>query len=420
MFGLVDCNNFYASCERVFQPNLEGKPVVVLSNNDGIIIARSNEAKELGIKMGDPAFLVEEFLAKNNIAVFSSNYALYGDISERVHNTLAELVEHIEIYSIDEAFLDFSGMKYYNINDFATNIRKTVKRNVGIPVSVGIGPTKTLSKVANRIAKKEKHRNGVFVIDSEELILESLAKIGVEDVWGVGRQYSKLLRKHGINTALDLRNANLEWIRKHMTVMGARTVSELRGISCIPLEMVIPAKKGICTARSFGKMLTELSDIKQSVATHAQRCAEKLRKQNSFANILTVFVETNRFREDLRQYNNYKVIHMPVATNFSSEIIHYAIQGLSMIFREGYQYKKAGVMVSGIVPQSHVQGDIFDPVDREKQKNIMEAYDRINKINGRDQIRYAVQGVKHKWRLRQERLSPCFTTRWNDLLTVEL
>jgi DNA polymerase V len=417
MFGLVDCNNFYASCERVFNPRLEQVPVVILSNNDGCVIARSNEAKALGIKMGEPAFHIEELLKKNKVAVLSSNYALYGDMSERVMNTIAAMVKDVEIYSIDEIFLNLQGYTYLNIHEMASNIRRTVKQHTGIPVSVGIASTKTLAKLANKLAKKG---TGVAIIETPQEIEMALSTFPVEDIWGIGRQHTKTLQQYGIRTALQLSNANDNWVRKTFSVVGLRTVNELRGIPCIPLDESISMKKNICTARSFGKMTDNFEIIREAVANYACRCAEKLRRQNACANTITVFLETNRFREDLPQYNYMKVLSLNTASSSSPELVHYAEKGLGLIFKKGYQYKKAGVIVSGIVPETQVQTSLFDKSDRRKTKVLMAVTDSINRTNGRDTVRLAAQGFDRQWKLRQEKLSPCYTSRWTDLLTVKL
>jgi DNA polymerase V len=338
-------------------------------------------------------------------------------MSERVMNTIASMVKDVEVYSIDEIFLDLSGYEYFDLLKLGQNIRQTVKKHTGIPVSVGIASTKTLAKVANKIAKKG---NGVFILNTDDEVVKVLSTFPVEDIWGIGRQHSQTLQKYGIKTALQLRNANENWVRKNFTVVGLRTMQELKGISCIPLEDAPPPKKNICTARSFGKMTNDIAVVKEAVANYATRCAEKLRKEKSCANLLTVFLESNRFRDDLPQYNNSKVMHLPVASNYTPELVHYAIMGLELIFKSGYLYKKTGVIVSGIVSETQVQGSIFDCYDRNKNKRLMSAVDTVNKGYGRDTLRIAAQGYNRKWKLRQERLSPCYTTRWSDLLTIEL
>ena len=440
MFALIDCNNFYASCERVFNPKLEGKPVVILSNNDGCIISRSNEANAIGIKMGDPAFKMEDILMKNEVYVFSSNYALYGDLSERVMNTLMEIVPDIEIYSIDEAFLDLRFTAYdlqYNnpekireeLIELGKDIKKTVKQWTGIPVSVGIGKTKTLAKLANHIAKSKERKaskeerdknNIVCVLQEKEEIENALRDYPIEEIWGIGRQYTKLLYTYNIKTALELVNMNDSWIKKYLSIMGLRIVSELRGQPCISLEREAPPKKAICTARSMGKMTSEIEVLELAVANHATRCTEKLRAQGSCANMICVFIETNRFKEHEPQYHNYKVVKLPVASNISTEIIKYAITGLRMIFRKGYRYKKAGVIVSGIVPEESVQQDMFDTLDRVKNKNLMETIDRMNNMYGRDAVRSSSQGYSRKWKLRQEKLSPNYTSSWEEILIIKI
>ncbi len=416
MIAIVDCNNFYASCERVFNPKLEGRPVVVLSNNDGCIIARSNEAKALGIEMAMPAFQIEPFLQKHHVAVFSSNYVLYGDLSERVMNTLATLVKEIEIYSIDEAFIDLSGYRE-DLTELGFRIRRKIKQWTGIPVSVGIAPSKTLAKVANKIAKKS---GGVHLLADPESIRQALEKLPVKDIWGIGGQYSKFLKSYGILTALDLTRAKDAWIQKHMTLVGLRLVKELRGESCIELDTEPAPKKAIGTARSFGQMLSDFETIAEALANYAATCARKLRQQQSCANMLTVFLETHPFKEDLPQYFNSKVITLPVATNYTPEIVHYAKQGLKAIFKKGYQYKKTGVIVSGLVPEDQVQRNFFDEADRGKQRALMKVMDAINDTMGKDRVRLLAQGYDRKWKLRQERLTPCYTSRWEELLTIDV
>ncbi|MBC8214555.1 MAG: Y-family DNA polymerase [Candidatus Marinimicrobia bacterium] len=418
MFALVDCNNFYASCERVFHPRLNHKPIIVLSNNDGCVIARSNEAKALGIKMGEPAFKIKQFLKDNNVAVFSSNYALYGDMSRRVMNILWKLSQEMEIYSIDEAFLDLSGFNDRQLFEFGQTIRNTIKQHTGIPVSVGVASTKTLSKVANHIAKKHKRDIGVFLMNENKTIERVLKHFPVEDIWGIGRQYANFLKSHNIHTALELKNTSENWVRKHLTVMGTRIIKELDGTSCIPMESVTPSKKAICTSRSFGVMVEDIAQLRESISMYATRCAEKLRKQKSCAGIINVFIQTNRFKPELPQYNNGKIIKLQVPSDSTSELIYHSVRGLEAIYKPGYNYKKAGVIVTNIVPSSQVQQSLFDKMDRATDQQITKTIDVINSRMGRDVIRYAVQGFNRKWKLRQEQLSPCYTTRWNDLLTI--
>jgi DNA polymerase V len=420
MIALVDCNNFYASCERVFDPRLEGRPIVVLSNNDGCVIARSNEAKALGIAMGEPAFKKEEVYAKHNVAIFSSNFALYGDMSQRVMRTLAQHSAAMEIYSIDEAFLDCSGLTADGLDRFGSQLRKTVKQWTGIPVSIGLAPTKTLAKVANHIAKRLPDNSGVCVLRKEETIEYCLKKLPVEKLWGVGRRYALFLRSWGINTAWDLRRMPAGWVKDNMTVVGLRLQKELKGEPCIPLEDHPQKKKEICTSRSFGTMVTELDELKQAVSMYATRCAEKLRTQNSCTNLVEVFLHTNPFRPDLPQYKNVRFVRLPVASNSTLVVAQAALRGLESIYRAGYQYKKAGVIVSGLVPSNTIQYNLFYPTDEDRHTRLMTAMDKVNDREGRDVLRVAEQGFDRRWTLRQERLSPCYTTRWVDFMTISV
>ncbi|TCL72392.1 DNA polymerase V [Hydrogenispora ethanolica] len=418
MFALADCNNFYVSCERVFNPALNGRPVVVLSNNDGCVIARSNEAKQLGIQMAQPAFQIAAFLKKNRVAVHSSNYALYGDMSRRVMTILGEFTPELEIYSIDEAFLGLAGLPV-ELEAYARAIRNRVLQYTGIPVSVGIGPTKVLAKLANHFAKKVPENQGVFVLTPENTA-QCLQRFAVEEIWGIGRQYAKLLRSHGANTAWDLIRLSDGWVRRKMTVAGLRIKKELEGVSCLSLETAPPAKQAICTSRSFGTFQTEKAPIREAVATFAARCAFKLRRQRSCAGVLMVFIHTNEFNPNEPQYARNAVRRLPVATSSSLELVHYALDSFETIFRPGFRYKKAGVLVSEIVPEDRVQGSLFDTVEREKQRALMAALDRISLRFGPDAVQVAAQGVGDgDWQLRRAKLSPCYTTRWSDIITVK-
>lgn len=419
MYALVDCNNFYASCERVFNPSLRNRAIVVLSNNDGCVIARTNEAKAAGVKMGQPAFEIKDLIKQFDIKVFSSNYTLYGDMSQRVMNTLSEFTPEIEIYSIDEAFLCFKGFQFFNINDYASTIRKTVIKNTGIPVSVGIASSKTLSKLANHYAKKVAKNNGVFVI-TEQNHIEALKGFEISDVWGIGRQYSKLLYKHNVKTAFDFVNLPDDWIRKNLSVVGLRTKQELLGQECIEFEHKVSPKKAICTSRSFGSMQDDYKSISEAVANFASRCAYKLRKQNSAANLILVFIHTNQHRKDLPQYSKSIVIKLDVATSSSMELITKALMGLKSIYKEGFKYKKAGVIVSGIVPDENVQLSLFDSCDRSKHTEALKVMDVINNKYGRDTLKVASLGFNRKWKLRQDLLSPSYTTNWLQILTVKV
>lgn len=416
MYGLADCNNFYASCERVFDPYWNDKPVVVLSNNDGCVIARSNEVKKLGIKMGIPAYQIKTEIEQYGIGVFSSNYSLYGDMSSRVMSILSSFVENLEVYSIDEAFLDFSGFERYDLNDYGKKIVKTTTKGTGIPISLGIAPTKTLAKVANKFAKKFPAYNSVCIIDSDEKRIKALQYTAIKDVWGVGRQHTKLLSGYEIKTAYDFTQLPMAWVRQKMTVNGERLWKELNGISCIEMEYVPPAKKTICTSRAFGQIITDLEELKESVSTYAAICAEKLRKQKSCALSLMVFIHTNNFREDLPQYFQNSVVKFPVATNSTMEIVKYALTALKHIYRKGYQFKKAGVIITEIIPDSAIQTNLFDLVDREKHSRLMTVVDQLNDGFKKNNLRLAIQEGSRKWRLKQEKLSPCYTTRISDIL----
>lgn len=421
MFALVDCNSFYVSCERVFRPDLNDKPVVVLSNNDGCVIARSNEAKKLGIQMAAPAYKIAGFLKANRVKVFSSNYPLYGDLSQRVMNTLAQFTPEIEIYSIDEAFLNLTGLPV-DLGEYAGKIRKTVLKNIGIPVSVGIGPTKVLAKTANHYAKKQPGNPGIFVLDSQKKIHDALKIIEIEEVWGIGRQYAQMLKSYGVRTAWEFTQMQDGWVKQSMTVVGLRVKKELEGISCLEIESVAPPKKAICTSRSFGGPQAELEPIREAVATFAAKCAYKLRKQKSCAGSIVVFIHTNGFKENEPQYSPNFVCKLPVATSSSMELIKYALFGLEAIYKKGYKYKKAGVILLDIVPGNEIQGALFDRTDHEKHAAVMIAMDQINARYGKDTVKIATQGhgSSQKWKLRQENLSQCYTTRWKDIINVRV
>ena len=419
MFALVDCNNFYASCERLFNPQLLHRPVVVLSNNDGCVIARSEQAKAIGIEMGAPAFMMRELIEKNNIAVFSSNYTLYGDLSDRVMQTLSTLVPTIEIYSIDEAFLDMTNLTGIDLSALGNEIRTTVMQLIGIPVSIGIAPTKTLAKMSNRFAKK--CGNGFHLLDTSEKIKELLEWTLIQDVWGIGVQHSRRLKWMGIKTAGDFINkVNADWVRTNMTVVGERLLNELKGIPSIEWTVQERPKKGICTARSFGKLLTEKKDIEEALANYAAASAAKLRKQNSCAGALSVMLQTNIHRTQDKQYARNLSIQLPVATNATNEIIKYAFQVFDIIYRPGYNYKKTGVMLTDIIPATEVQQSMFDKENRSRNTIVMQSLDAINKNLGKDLVRFATQGYSKQWKLKQEKLSPCYTTNFKEILLIKI
>lgn len=418
MIGLIDCNNFFASCERVFNPSLNGRPIVVLSNNDGCVIARSEEVKRLGVKMGVPFYQIKEQVKRDNIAVFSSNYTLYGDLSRRVMSILADQVPEIDVYSIDEAFLDLGGIK--KISDFGQELVRKTSKGSGIPVSLGIAPTRTLAKLANHFAKKYPAYNRVCIIDSEEKRIKALKKTSVGSVWGIGRQTRKTLEYYSIETAYDLTQKSRSWVRSKMTVVGERTWSELQGIPCITSDSVVE-KQQICTSRSFGDTVTDFDSLRESVANFASQGAYKLRKQNTLAQGMIVFAYTNRHREDLEQYYPAKTVRFSFATADTFEIVKHARVALEDIYREGYEYKKAGVILANIINESEYIRDLFDPLDREKQKRISSAIDAINNKNGAGSIQLAAQGVdKASWNLRREFLSKCPSTNIKDIIEVKI
>ncbi|HSM49255.1 MAG TPA: Y-family DNA polymerase [Draconibacterium sp.] len=415
MFALVDCNNFYVSCERVFNPALEGKPVIVLSNNDGCIISRSEEAKQLGLKMAEPVFQKIKFIKDSGVQIFSSNYTLYGDMSARVTETLSHFAPEIEIYSIDEAFLNltvFAG----DLEKLSQGIAFKVKHNTGIPVSIGIGPTKTLAKIANKAAKQT---GGIFIIRNNHQSDALIRNTPIEKVWGIGRQYTKLLQQNQVFTAYDFTLLDDNWLRTKMKVIGMRIKRELLGESCLRLELIMPPKKAIATTRAFGKKTSELKFITEAVSTYAVRCAEKLRKQNSVANLLTVFIHTDPFNPNEPQINKSKTITLPVATNSTTELVKYARLCLNEIFMPGFRYKKAGVIVDGLQNESCFQQNIFDITDRKKQRDLLKVIDKLNSEYGRDKVKLAVQGDGKEWKLRQEKLSKRYTTNWNEIIIVK-
>lgn len=419
MYALVDCNNFYVSCERVFNPALNGKPVVVLSNNDGCIISRSQEAKDIGLKMAEPAFKRIEFIERNKVQVFSSNYALYGDMSQRVMNLLMSFSPSVEIYSIDECFIGLCGFEMVNHREYIADIKKVVEKCTGIPISIGVGETKVLSKIANKIAKKNKELNNIYILDSARETGCALRNTPVGDIWGIGRNYSRLLIKNNINTAYDLTKADNNWIRKNLSVVGLRIKEELCGTSCIPIEDVMPDKKVICTSRSFGKKTENIEYLKEAVSTYATRCSEKLRRQKSIANLITVFIHTDYFNENDRQYSKSQTLNLEVPTNSQMELVKNSLNALGLIYRKGYKYKKAGVMVSGIVSETNIQSNLFYKLDNDKHKRLMNIIDKVNSKYGRDTLKLAIQGDGKEWRLRQEKLSKQFTTKWEHILNVK-
>jgi len=419
MYALVDINNFYASCERVFNPKIRNIPVVVLSNNDGCIIARSAEAKALGIKMGAAYFENEKFLKEKGVAVYSSNYPLYADMSDRMINILKEIVDDITIYSIDEVFADLSSYHTDDLDDVANEIKNKLFKYIGLPVSVGIAPTKTLAKIANFYAKRYKKFSNTLVFKDDETVKSALSLIDVSEVWGIGRQFKKFLKANGIKSAMDLRDANETFIRKHMTVTGLRTVKELKGYSCISVDSIREDRKNITHSRTFKSAVTNITDLKKAIATFTVRVSEKLRFQKSAANIIGVFIETSRFNNKKYKYKNSKIINLPVPSDNTFELIKYAVKALEAIYVNGYQYKKAGVMLFGLQDSANMQYSLFDTYNRPKFKNALSAIDDINIKMGRDTVKYAVQGNNTKISV-QERLSPRYTTSWHHIIELDI
>ena len=449
MIGLADCNNFYCSCERVFRPDLIGKPVVVLSNNDGCVIARSEEAKALGYKMGDPFYQVKEKLEAEGVAIFSSNYTLYGSLSNRVMSMLSHYSPHIDQYSIDESFFDVDqsmAERFFQDNlkendtflnnesllhQYGAKISADVLRAVGIPISIGIAETKTLAKIGSKFAKKYKGYQGCCLIDTDERRHKALSLFPIKDVWGIGRQISRKLDYMGIRTAAQFADKKESWVRSHFNITTVRTWKELNGESCISIEE-LPQKKSICTSRSFaGEGISDKDVVEESVANFAVRCAEKLRRQGSVCQGITVFAWTSRFNENVPEYTIHDSLTLPIATNAQEEIVGAALSILRAKYPKpmadsrpdrpdmSFNFKKAGVILWQISPDHPRQQDLFDPIDRSKQKKLMEAIDAINRKNGYGTIRQAIQGTDCRFDLKREYMSKQFTTNIHDILKVK-
>ena len=418
VFGLIDCNNFYVSCERVFRPDLEGKPVIVLSNNDGCAVARSAEAKALGIKMGDPEFKLRELIRRENIKVFSSNYALYGDLSRRVGDTLTSMVPTVETYSIDESFLHLTEFREREVEGMARELRARVQRWTGIPTCVGIAPTKTLAKVGNFIAKKRPQFGGVCDLRSAAVRAELLATVPVEEVWGIGGASAAKLAKLGVSTAAHLAALEADDARALMTVTGGRVVYELRGISCLPLELLEPTRKGIAVTRSFGNPVTAWSEMREAIATYATRAAEKMRRYKVVAENLFVFMHTNVHNGD-PFYSNGATARFPETTNDTGELVGLAVRLGERLWREGFRYAKCGVMITELLPETVRQPALWSDIDREKRERAWKVMDNLNVNLGRDTVRILSAGPKAAtWKLRAEHRSPRWTTCWEELPRV--
>ncbi len=420
IYALIDCDNFYVSCERVFRPDLIGKPVVVLSNNDGCIVSRSNEAKKLGIQMGTPYFKAEEVIKENGVVVFSSNYTLYADISSRVVEILKMFSPNIEVYSIDEAFITLN-LTNSNFTKYGKEIRERILKDVGIPTTVGIAYTKTLTKVATKIGKKNIEYGGVLSLLDEKNNDRYLKMVDVEDIWGVGRQYSKWLREMGIDNAKDLKYANRQNIRHRMTVQGLRTVLELNGIDCIPLDSRRVLKKSITSSKSFGIKTDSLEDIKRALAIDVAQAGEKLREQGSVAGTVTVFLLSNPFKTPF--YSNSITITLPYKISDTPSLIKYSLIGLGKIFKSEYIYKKCGVVLSDISTVNDVQLDLFNSSfinDFNIKNKAMITMDRINKRWGRDTVKIGSMGIENTLKMNQDMISNRYTTDWNNLLVVNI
>ena len=415
VFGLIDCNNFYVSCERVFRPDLEGKPVIVLSNNDGCCVARSQEVKNLGVLMGDPVFKIRDLIKRENITLFSSNYAYYGDLSRRVNDVLGTMVATIETYSIDESFLNLGEFNEKEVEPLARELRERVHRWVGIPTCVGIAPTKTLAKVANFIAKKRPQYRGVCDLRSNQVREELLPTVPVDEVWGIGGASAAKLARLGIQTAADLAALNPDDARALMTVTGGRTVYELRGISCLPLELMEPTRKGIAVTRSFGAPVTSWQPMREAIASYATRAAEKMRRYRVAAENIFVFMHTNTFNND-PFYSNGASARFAETTNDTGEVIALAVRLGERLWRDGFRYSKCGVMITELLPETIRQPALWGELDRDRREQAWKVMDKLNATLGRDTVRILGAGPKDAaWKLRAEHRSPRWTTRWDEL-----
>ncbi len=420
MYALVDCNNFFVSCERAFQPELEGRPVVVLSNNDGCVVARSNESKALGIPMGTPFFKVKHLVDQGKLEARSSNYTLYGDLSARVMSLLAEVAPKLEVYSIDEAFMNMDGVRNEDLPGICRELIKKIRKWTGVPVSIGIAETKTLSKVANHFAKKYKGYKGVCIIDSPEKMRKALSLTPIDDVWGIGWRGAPKLQAVGVKTALDFVGRPVEWIRERMGVIGVRTWSELQGIRMVEEEK-IEKRKTICTSRSFADTITDFDEISLRVSDFAGKCAEKLRKEGTAAGTVGIFLYTNRFRSDQGQYYPSASVRLDVPASSTPEIVGAALKVLRYVYKPGYQYKKAGVIVADIVDSDSIQQILFgfDEQARERDDRISQVMDKVN-TSGRNVLRLATQrGGHYADGIRRDFCSGLYTTSWADLIEVK-
>ena len=419
IIALVDCNNFYVSCERVFAPRLDNRPVIVMSNNDGCVVSRSDEAKALGIGMGQPVFQVRNLLHRHDVAVCSSNYALYGDMSRRVMATLGHFTPDFEVYSIDEAFLLLSVFRDSNPTVCGREIQTTVRRWTGIPVSVGIAPTKTLAKLANRLAKRSARTGGVLDLTQSPYLDRALASTPVECVWGVGPKFSHRLRTAGIDNALQLRDADDRWIRRVRGVMGARTVLELRGVVCFTLEQSPPPRQSIAHTRTFSRRICTLAELREAAAAYATRAAEKLRRQRRAAGVVTVFVMTNLFESRSRRYFNARTYELPTPTSSTATIVKLATSAVEEIFRAGFAYKKAGVLLDSLVSDLQVPAALFPTREVPAERPLMHLVDALNERFSSGIVSWAAAGFERSWQVKFRHRSPRYTTRWRELPVVK-
>lgn len=415
IFALIDCNNFFASCERVFNPYLEDKPVAILSNNDGCIIARSNEVKKVGIPMGAPFYKYKEICEKNNVHVFSSNYQLYGDMSDRVMQSLQMLAPELEVYSIDEAFLKLDSLSWMNLEEYGHVVKNKIKMWTGIPISVGIAHTKTLAKVANHVAKKS---TGVVDLRDSKLVEEVLSKLEVKEIWGIGRNLSLSLNRLGIYTAKQLRDTDPKLIRKRFGVVVERVVEELKGNSCYDLSTIIPPRKNIISSRSFGKKVESQEELQEAVATYVAIASEKMRRQQSRAQGICVYIMTNRFKVKAQYYAASKIYRFAIPTSDTRLIINKAYQCLQVIYKPGYKYNKAGVMLMDLVDEECKQIDLFEKENYVKSDALMKTIDKANQKLGKGRLFFAAQGIKPVWRMKNNLRSQRYTTNWDELLQV--
>ena len=418
IFALVDCNSFYASCEKIFRPDIGNRPVIVLSNNDGCVVALTKDAKKLGIKRGIPLFQVQGIIKNNDVKVFSSNYELYGDISRRIMNILKDYSPNIEEYSIDEAFLDITGFKDNDLMLFSKEIKSRIQKGIKIPVSIGIGQTKTLAKLANKIGKDRS--DGIFNIIDDFQNKDILKAYGVHDIWGIGFQYTKMLHRYNVKTIYDFINLDDSWVKKKMTIRGLLTLWELRGRHCIDLAESVPDKKQILSSRSFGEPAHTVNELRESIAFHVNIASRKLREQNSLCSTLVVFIATNSFKKDSPQYSNSMVYNFTAATDYTPDIIEKAHLILSKIYKDGFEYKRAGVMFTDLTYKKDRQFGLFeDRIKTEKKDKIIKAIDKINKYGNYEIIKPASYSVDNSWQMKRVFKSPNYTTSWEDLPLVK-